>query len=87
MTNKIDELQSLLAGLKGERDTLEAEIEAMIGEMAGVPAEQRQSGDWGPDGESTRRYLERSSRLSEVEQAIVDLTRQIAADGRPSAGY
>ena len=41
--------------------------------MADAPVEQRQSGDWAPDGASTRRYLEQSSRLAEVEQAIVDL--------------
>jgi hypothetical protein len=85
MTKKIDELQPLLAALKGERDALEADIETMIGEMAEAPVEQRQSGDWAPDGASTRRYLEQSSRLAEVEQAIVDLSREIAAAGKPSA--
>ena len=85
MTKKIDELKSLRARLTGERDELEAAIEAMIGEMAGVPVEQRKSGDWASDGASTRRYLERANRLAEVEQAIVDLSRQIAAAGKPSA--
>lgn len=85
MAKKIDELQSLLAQLTDERDELEAAIEAMIGEMANVPVDQRQSGDWASDGAATRRYLERSNRLAEVEQAIVDLSRQIAAAGKPSA--
>ena len=84
MANKAEELELLLSRLRGERDALEAEIEAMIGEMADAPVEQRQSGDWGPDGASTRRYLEQSNRLAEVEQAIVDLSRQIAAAGKPA---
>ncbi len=85
MAKKVDELESLLAQLRGERDELEAAIDVMIGEMANVPAEQRESGDWASDGASTRRYLERSNRLAEVEQAIVDLSREIAAAKRPSA--
>jgi hypothetical protein len=85
MAKKIDELQCLLAQLTDERDELEAAIEAMIGEMAAVPVEQRQSGDWASDGAATRRYLERANRLAEVEQAIVDLARQIAAAGESSA--
>jgi hypothetical protein len=85
MAKKIDELQSLLAQLTDERDELEAAIEAMIGEMADVPVDQRQSGDWASDGVATRRYLERANRLAEVEQAIVDLSRQIAAAGKSSA--
>lgn len=84
MTTKIEELESLMARLAAERGELEAAIEAMIGEMADVPAEQRKSGDWASDGASTRRYLERSSRLAEVEQAIVDLSRQLAAARKPS---
>jgi hypothetical protein len=83
MTSKIEELESLMARLTAERGELEAAIEAMIGEMADVPAEQRKSGDWASDGAATRRYLERSSRLAEVEQAIVDLSRQLAAAGKP----
>jgi hypothetical protein len=84
MAKKTDELKVLLAELQGERDALEAAIEAMIGEMADAPVEQRQSGDWAPDGASTRRYLEQSGRLAEVEQAIVDVSREIAAAGKPS---
>jgi uncharacterized coiled-coil protein SlyX len=85
MAKKIDELQSLLAQLTDERDELEAAIEAMIGEMADVPVDQRQSGDWASDGAATQRYLEQANRLAEVEQAIVDLSRQIAAAGKSSA--
>jgi hypothetical protein len=85
MTKKIDELELLRAQLTGERDELEASIEAMIGEMADAPAEQRKSGDWASDGASTRRYLEQSNRMAKVEQAIVDLSRQIAAARKPSA--
>lgn len=85
MARKIEELEALLAQLTAERDDLERVIDEMIGEMAAVPAEQRSTGDWAPDGDSTQRYLERSSRLAEVEQAIVDLSRQIAAATKPSA--
>lgn len=85
MTKKIDELESLRVQLSGERDELETAIEAMIGEMADVPAEQRKSGEWASDGASTRRYLERSNRLAEVEQAIVDVSRELAA-ARESSG-
>ena len=84
MTKKIDELEALLAQLTAERDELEAAIEAMISEMADAPVEQRQSGDWAPDGAATRRYLEQSNRLAEVERAIVDLSREIAAARKPS---
>ena len=84
MAKKTDDLKAMLAELQGERDTLEAAIEAMIGEMADAPLEKRQSGDWAPDGASTRRYLEQSSRLAEVEQAIVDVSREIEAAGKPS---
>jgi hypothetical protein len=84
MAKKTDELKVLLAELQGERDALEAAIEAMIGEMADAPVEQRQSGDWAPDGASTRRYLEQSGRLAEVEQAIVDVSRELAAGGKAS---
>ncbi len=83
MTKKTDELEVLLSALKGERDALEADIEGMIGEMAAAPVEQRQSGDWAPDGASTQLYLERTGRLAEVEQAIVDVSREIAAGGKP----
>lgn len=85
MAKKIDELEALSAQLMAERDDLEAAVEGMIGDMADVPAEQRKSGDWAPDGASTRRYLEQSSRLAEVEQAIVDLSRELAAARKSSA--
>lgn len=83
MTKKMEELETLMAQLTGERNELEAAIDAMIGEMADVPAERRQSGDWASDGASTRRYLEQSNRLAEVEQAIVDLSRQLAGARKP----
>ena len=82
---KTEELAVLLTALKGERDALEADIEEMIGAMAEVPAAQRSSGEWAEDGASTRRYLEQSGRLAEVEQAIVDLSRELAAAGDRSA--
>ena len=84
MARKIEELESQLGQLRAERDVLEADIETMIGEMAAAPVDERQSGDWATNGASTQRYLERSGRLAEVEQAIVDLSRELAAAGKPS---
>jgi len=78
-----DKIDKALAALTGERETLEAEIETMIGDMAAAPAEARASGDWAERGAATKRYLELTERLGEVEQAIIDLTRQRAASGPP----
>ena len=78
--NSIDRV---LADLARERDALEAEIETMIGDMAAAPNGERRSGEWGEKGAATRRYLELTERLGEVEQAIIDLTRQRAASGPP----
>lgn len=83
MVKKIEELESLLAELTTERDGLEAAIDTMIGDMAATDVEQRHVGEWAPDGASTQRYLECSNRLGEVEQAIVDLSRELAAARKP----
>ncbi len=84
MTKKIEELEALMAQMNSERDELEQTVDGMIGEMADVPADQRKSGDWAPDGAATQRYLEKSERLAEVEQALIDLSRQLA-DARTSS--
>ncbi|MGN6571025.1 MAG: hypothetical protein ACTHLO_06395 [Pseudolabrys sp.] len=78
-----DKIDTVLADLTRERDALEAEIETMIGDMAGASADARKSGEWGERGDATQRYLALTERLGEVEQAIIDLTRQRAADGPP----
>ncbi len=83
MAKKTEDLSVLLSALRGERDALEADIEGMIGAMAGASVEERRSGAWASDGELTQRYLAQSSRLAEVEQAIIDLSRQLAAEGKP----
>jgi len=80
---KIEEVESLLADLARERDELDAQLQAMIGDMAAAPEEQRRSGEWAADGAATVRYLTVTERLAEVEQAIIDLTRQRAASGPP----
>jgi hypothetical protein len=76
-----------LAELNHQRDELEAAIEAMIADMAEQPEAARREGDWAENGAATQRYLELTSRLGDVEQEIVDLTRTMAAaadeDGRP----
>jgi len=76
-----DRIDSALADLERERDTLEAEIETMIGDMAAASDAQRRSGEWAEDGAATRRYLELTERLGEVEQSIIDLTRRRGASG------
>jgi len=78
-----DKIDKALADLARERETLEAEVETMIGDMAAAPAETRAGGDWGEGGAATKRYLALTERLGEVEQAIIDLTRQRAAAGPP----
>lgn len=80
MSDKIDKV---LADLARERDELDAKVQAMIGDMAAAPEEQRRSDEWAADGAATRRYLALTERLAEVEQAIIDLTRQHAASDVP----
>lgn len=82
MTND-DKIDKVLADLTRERDALDEQVQAMIGDMAAAPEEQRRSGEWAAAGASTARYLELTERLAEVEQAIIDLTRQRAASGPP----
>ena len=78
-----DKIDNALAELTREREALEAEIETMIGDMAGTSAEARATGEWAERGASTKRYLALTERLGEIEQAIIDLTRQRAAAGPP----
>ncbi|HZD91394.1 MAG TPA: hypothetical protein VE224_14935 [Pseudolabrys sp.] len=84
MANKIEDLEKLLSELTTERDGLEAAIDTMIGDMAATDEDQRRSGEWAPDGAATRRYLQCSTRLAEVEQAIVDASRELAAARKPA---
>lgn len=78
-----DKIDKVLADLTQERETLEADIETMIGDMAAAPDEVRATGEWSERGAATKRYLALTERLGEVEQAIIDLTRQRAAAGPP----
>ena len=82
MTN--DKVAKVLADLERERDALEAEIETMIGDMAAAPEEQRRSGDWAENGAATKRYLELTERLGEIEQTMIDLTRGAASEKPPT---
>jgi hypothetical protein len=82
MTND-DKIDKVLADLTRERDELDEQVQTMIGDMAAAPEEQRHSGEWAAGGASTVRYLGLTERLAEVEQAIIDLTRQRAASGPP----
>jgi hypothetical protein len=81
--DKIEDIESVLADLTRERDVLDDQVQAMIGDMAAAPEEQRRSGQWAANGSATARYLALTERLAEVEQAIIDLTRQRAASGPP----
>jgi hypothetical protein len=89
MNKKIADLEAQLSELTHERDDLDAKIEEMIADMtqanlADAPPEQRKTGDWAPNGARTRKYLELTNRQAAVEKDIIDLSRQIAADGKPA---
>lgn len=79
MSKKSEERAALLTALTKERDELEAEVENMIADMAETPEAARKTGAWAADGVSTQRYLAITERLSDVEQDLVDLTREMAA--------
>lgn len=80
MTND-DKIDKVLADLTRERDELDEQVQTMIGDMAAAPEEQRRSGEWAADGAATARYLALTERLAEVEQTIIDLTRQRVTSG------
>lgn len=84
MSKKIVDLEVLLSALTQERTELDAKIEDLIADMADAPPEQRKSGDWAPNGALTQKYLELTNRQAAVEKDIIDLSRQIAADGKPA---
>ena len=84
MTQKTETLESRLSELTHERGELDAKIEDMIADMAEATPEQRKTGGWAPDGALTRQYLDLTNRQSEVEQQIIDLSRQIAAGDGPA---
>jgi hypothetical protein len=86
MTTKLDDMKVQLAALSAERDVLDTAIEEMIASMAEVPAEQRNVGDWSPNGPMTKKYLDLTNRQAEVEAEIVDLGRAIMeSDERASS--
>lgn len=83
MSKKSVELETLLSDLLVERTELDGAIETMIADMAVAPEAQRKSGDWAADGVLTLRYLKLTKRQAEVEQEIIDLSRELAAGGTP----
>ncbi len=85
MANKLDDMKVRLAGLSGERDRLETAIEEMIADMAELPPEQRSATEWGPEGASTKKYLELTERLAAVETEIIDLGRAIVEADEPAS--
>jgi chromosome segregation ATPase len=84
MNKKIEDLEATLSELTDERSELDAKIEELIADMADAPEEARKTGDWAPHGALTRKYLELSNRLAVVEKEMIDLSRQLAADGKPA---
>jgi chromosome segregation ATPase len=84
MSQKIEDLEAQLSELTNERTELDTAIEELIADMADAPPEQRTTGGWAPNGELTRKYLDLTNRQAAVEKDIIDLSRQIAADGKPS---
>ena len=84
MTQKTANLETLLSELTQERTELDSVIEELIADMALVPTEQRKTGDWAPNGALTRKYLELTNRQAEVEKEIIDLSRAILADSKPT---
>ena len=53
-----DKIDNALADLTRQRETLEAEIQTMIGDMAAASDDARASGEWAERGASTKRYLD-----------------------------
>jgi hypothetical protein len=82
---KLDDMKLRLAELSGEREKLEAAVDEMIGAMAELPPEQRAASEWGPDGVSTKKYLELTERLADVESEIIDLGRAIVESDEPAS--
>lgn len=84
MTQKTADLEILLSELTQERTELDSAIEDLIADMALAPPEQRKTGDWAPHGALTRKYLDLTNRQAEVEKEIIDLSRAILADSKPT---
>jgi hypothetical protein len=84
MTPKTVTPENLLSELTQERTALDSAIESLIADMAEATPEQRNTGDWAPDGALTRKYLELTNRQSDVEQGIIDLSRALLADSKPT---
>ena len=85
MAVKIEDLKAQLDELETERTELDAEIEAMIEDMAAAAPESRAASAWGPTGASTLKYLDLTSRQAEVEAELIDLGRAIQALDGPAA--
>lgn len=84
MTQKTTDLEILLSELTQERTDLDSAIENLIADMALVSPEQRKTGDWAPNGALTRKYLELTNRQAGVEKEIIDLSRALLADSKPT---
>jgi roadblock/LC7 domain-containing protein len=78
MSKKVAALQELLADLTRESDEVDGAIEEMMAEMAATLPAHRSTGDWAPDGKSTKRFLELTNRQAELEAEIELASRALA---------
>ena len=61
---------ALLKELEQENQEVETAIASLMDEMERVPAEQRSTGEWGPAGTQTKRFIELSERQNEIAAEI-----------------
>ena len=61
---------ALLKELEQENQEIETAIANLIDEMERVPPEQRSTGEWGPAGTQTKRFIELSERQNEIAAEI-----------------
>jgi hypothetical protein len=74
---------ALLRELEQENQDIEEAIAELMSEMARVPPEQRSSGEWGPTGTHTRRFIELSERQNELA-AEIQLVSAAIQSAKPS---
>ena len=61
---------ALLKELEQENQDIETALTDLMSEMERVPPEQRSTGEWGPSGTQTRRFIELSERQNEIAAEI-----------------
>lgn len=79
----LQEKLALLKDLEEENEAVQSEIDDLMTEMARVPAEQRSVSEWGPNGTSTKRFIELSERQAELAEEIKLVTQAIGKEKPP----